>query len=318
MGNAGIDEIVRLRKQLANDHALVSAKENFERLNAIFSPADHEVKELSRKTENNLKEIDQTDNKLKLISMVGEAKWVVIVTVPFGIFVFLAMICFAFLGLGMVISLLVGFVCSTFVGIVLMGLFAGDSPDNLRKKIDELNAKIATDQQAIASATQRRNAIQPQYEAAKLEFDRQVARTETIRSEIANLESLVKSSMIGSRNWRHLRGVPFEDFLQETFQSLGYGVETTPTSGDYGIDLIVVAPTERYAVQVKGYEGTVGNSAIQEAYTGMRHYNCNKCVVITNSNFSRNAMELAQSVGCQLLGEPDIDNLVQGKIFPRL
>src|SRR5262249_47294256 len=40
-------------------------------------------------------------------------------------------------------------------------------------------------------------------------------------------------------NWRDLRGTPFEEFLSQVFSVHGFHVETTPGSGDQGLDLIL-------------------------------------------------------------------------------
>jgi HJR/Mrr/RecB family endonuclease len=117
------------------------------------------------------------------------------------------------------------------------------------------------------------------------------------------------------RGWRDLRGVMFEDFLQEVLVANGYTVERTPKTGDRGIDLIALKGNVRIAVQAKGYAGNVGNDAIQQAYTGMAIYRCQRCVVITNSDFTRQAREDAAHVGCQLIDGAAIPDLIRGDLL---
>ena len=69
------------------------------------------------------------------------------------------------------------------------------------------------------------------------------------------------------------------------------------------------------AVQTKGYEGSVGNKAIQEAYTGMAFYRCGECIAITNSYFTSGAIDLARSVGCQLIDGEQIPRLIDGQLY---
>jgi HJR/Mrr/RecB family endonuclease len=116
-------------------------------------------------------------------------------------------------------------------------------------------------------------------------------------------------------DWRSLRGVPFELFLVDVFTMLGYVVETTKTSGDQGVDLIVTKNGMRTAIQVKGYEGSVGNGAVQEAFAGKAHYRCQHCAVITNSYFSRSATELANSTGCVLIDGTRLPDLIAGRLL---
>jgi HJR/Mrr/RecB family endonuclease len=116
-------------------------------------------------------------------------------------------------------------------------------------------------------------------------------------------------------NWRALRGIEFEQFLVRVFEHLGYTVSTTKVSGDQGIDLIAVRSTVKLGIQAKGYCSSVGNDAVQQAHAGKSHYRCTHSVVITNSVFTRAAKELAQSVGCYLIDEDSMTDLIAGRLF---
>jgi hypothetical protein len=113
-------------------------------------------------------------------------------------------------------------------------------------------------------------------------------------------------------DWRSLRGIDFEDFLQRVFEALGYGVQTTRKTGDQGIDLILTAPGRRIGIQAKGYSDNVGNSSVQEAFTGKAFYGCDACAVITNSDFTAAAREVASRVGCTLINGSQIPDLIAG------
>ncbi len=65
-----------------------------------------------------------------------------------------------------------------------------------------------------------------------------------------------------------LTGTDFEDYLSRLFKSHGYHVETTPKTGDYGADLILLKDKQRIAVQAKRWVGSVGVGAVQEALAG--------------------------------------------------
>ena len=118
-------------------------------------------------------------------------------------------------------------------------------------------------------------------------------------------------------NWRSLRGIPFEEFLTEILIVNGYACETTRKSGDQGVDIIASKSQRRIAIQAKGYEGTVGNGAIQEVVAGRLFYNCTECVVITNSYFTPAAKQLAQRQGNRTLaaGKSRV-NPVQHSLIP--
>jgi HJR/Mrr/RecB family endonuclease len=94
-----------------------------------------------------------------------------------------------------------------------------------------------------------------------------------------------------------MSGVQFEEFLCEYFNGQGYQCSTTKASGDQGIDLIAKKGELTIAIQAKCYSGTVGNHAVMEAVAGMKYYSANRCMVITNSTFSKSAIELAKANG---------------------
>ena len=90
-----------------------------------------------------------------------------------------------------------------------------------------------------------------------------------------------------------MTGVEFEEFLCNYFNTHGYVCTQTKASGDQGIDLIAKRDDNVLAIQAKCYTGTVGNHAIMEAVAGTRYYNANQTMVITNSTFTKSAVELA-------------------------
>ena len=90
-----------------------------------------------------------------------------------------------------------------------------------------------------------------------------------------------------------MTGVEFEEFLCNYFNTHGYVCTQTKASGDQGIDLIAKRDDNVLAIQAKCYTGTVGNHAIMEAVAGTKYYNANQTMVITNSTFTKSAVELA-------------------------
>lgn len=91
-----------------------------------------------------------------------------------------------------------------------------------------------------------------------------------------------------------MTGVQFEQFLAQLFTEMGYRVMLTKGSGDQGVDLIVEEGDIKLAIQAKSYLNTVGNSAVQQVLAGKQFYNADKCLVVTNSNFSESAKKLAK------------------------
>ncbi len=95
-----------------------------------------------------------------------------------------------------------------------------------------------------------------------------------------------------------MSGTEFEDFMAEILHRSGVEVlELTKASGDFGADIIVMHEGERTAVQCKRYSRPIGVKAVQEAISAKDYYKCSKAAVITNSTFTRQAMELAAESG---------------------
>lgn len=95
-----------------------------------------------------------------------------------------------------------------------------------------------------------------------------------------------------------MSGTEFEDFMAEILHRSGIEVlELTKASGDFGADIIVMHEDERTAVQCKRYSRPIGVKAVQEAVSAKDYYKCTKAAVITNSTFTRQAVELAAESG---------------------
>lgn len=114
--------------------------------------------------------------------------------------------------------------------------------------------------------------------------------------------------IIKQRNYRHLSseqidilsGKNFEKYLRSNFQKQGYVVKLTPDTNDYGADLILYKNSEKIVVQAKRYKGKVGVHAIQEIIGAMHYYECNKAMVVTNSFFTPNAVNMANKCDVEL------------------
>lgn len=108
-----------------------------------------------------------------------------------------------------------------------------------------------------------------------------------------------------------LSGTEFEEYLAGLFQLHGYQVQLTPTSGDYGADLLLSKQGQLIAVQAKCYTGSVGVAAVQEALSGMAYYQCHSAWVVTTGNYTPNAVELARQSKVRLLDSTELGKLIK-------
>jgi restriction system protein len=118
---------------------------------------------------------------------------------------------------------------------------------------------------------------------------------------ILNKRLLSNSIQERSANISNMSGIEFENYIKDLFTAKGVRCETTPTSGDYGVDLIAYLNSKKIAIQCKRYKDRVGFSAVQEVYTGKDLYECSEAWVVTNSSYSRQALEASSKLKIKLI-----------------
>ena len=100
---------------------------------------------------------------------------------------------------------------------------------------------------------------------------------------------------------QEITGFDYEHQCADYLERSGfYDVEVTQASGDQGIDIIAWKGGKKYGIQCKYYKGSVGNKAVQEAFTGAKFYKCDIAAVMTTGKFTASAKELAHQTGVML------------------
>lgn len=107
-----------------------------------------------------------------------------------------------------------------------------------------------------------------------------------------------------------LQGHEFESACAEMYRRIGYSVEVTKRSRDQGADIIMKGIDGTVVVQVKRQASAVGNWAVQEVCAAKGLYRASQAVVVTNSTFTKQAVELAQANSVLL-----VDREVLGKLM---
>lgn len=179
----------------------------------------------------------------------------------------------------------------------------------------EVEAGLSTQSSLLQSTIQQCDLLIQQRSNTQRELDELQQRVVQYREQLLNTAERMSLLKV---DWRSLRGIDFERFLEQAFRALGYETQLQGRAGDQGVDLLIRSDSQTWAVQAKGYEGAVSNSAIQEVVAGMYHYRCTRCAVVTNSVFTRSARELAESNNCLLIEGESLADLLQGSIaaFP--
>lgn len=105
-------------------------------------------------------------------------------------------------------------------------------------------------------------------------------------------------------------GIQFEHYLKLLFSTQGYKVEVTRAAGDYGADLILRKDNKKIVVQAKRYAKNVGISAIQEVAASKAYYGADEAWVVTNSDFTEAARNLAESNGVILINRERLIEMI--------
>jgi restriction system protein len=98
-----------------------------------------------------------------------------------------------------------------------------------------------------------------------------------------------------------MSGVEFERYIAKLLPRQGYSHIKFTEYYDFGVDIIADKASEKWGIQVKRYNTPVKMSAIRQAVAALKHYDCDRAMVITNNSFSSSAQELAKSNNCLLI-----------------
>lgn len=180
--------------------------------------------------------------------------------------------------------------------------------DNLKNEIEFINESIKdSHRQALIKETIKleKSKISLQDSKRRLldDINKLTFQREMLKNEIAELENrkdnIISKQITNTITLEYIdnlpNGIEFEHCFANILQKLHYSnIEVTSGSGDFGIDILATKDDILYGFQCKLYSNTVGNEAVQEAYSGKKHYNCNIAIVVTNNYFSEQAITQAR------------------------
>lgn len=88
----------------------------------------------------------------------------------------------------------------------------------------------------------------------------------------------------------------FEDFMAQLFRDMGFIVEQTKYSGDFGADLLTSKESERAVVQVKRYaeDSKVGVADVNQVLGAKDYYDADVAIMVTTSSLTRQAQKLCE------------------------
>ena len=92
----------------------------------------------------------------------------------------------------------------------------------------------------------------------------------------------------------------FEDLLEHFFANKGYRVARIGGRRELGAGLLLNDAHGRMIVQARRWNGLVRHEAVQHAVAAMAHYGAARALVVTSSDYSEQAVSVANSNGVTL------------------
>ena len=116
-----------------------------------------------------------------------------------------------------------------------------------------------------------------------------------------------------SNNFADYTSREFEKFVCDLFRKMGYNVELTPSTGDYGVDVVAQKDGNTVAIQVKKYkEGNmVGAQMVQQTLGAMWKVKADQSIIITTSGFTVYAQEQAREAPIELWDKRTLHEIVR-------
>lgn len=116
-------------------------------------------------------------------------------------------------------------------------------------------------------------------------------------------------------NFNNMNGYEFEDFIFSLLKSMNFTVKQTTYSQDDGIDLIASFDHPilggNYIIQCKNWQNNVGQPAVRDLFGVVMSEYANRGVLISTSDFTKQAYEFAQGKNITLINNATLNTLVE-------
>jgi hypothetical protein len=112
----------------------------------------------------------------------------------------------------------------------------------------------------------------------------------------------------------HLSGHQFEVLVEKLIEKMGFIVEERKKTVDGGIDILAKSYEPilggTYVIQCKRYTKKVGQPVLRDLYGVVHSKNANKGILITNSTFTKKAIEFARNKQLELIDGTKLRSLL--------
>ena len=174
-----------------------------------------------------------------------------------------------------------------------------------RAKTQLLESPVASQIKLYEEAQAAYRTMREETERVQLGAERERRATQRAQQEA---ERARRRKLID--HWMSLNGRELEIEMEVLCKRLGYRVESTPVSGDGGVDLILRHKSnEKVVVQCKSYKSPVGPAAVRELYGSMMHFGVSKAVLVCPAGFTQGVKEFVKGKPINLVAAEDLISL---------
>ena len=164
---------------------------------------------------------------------------------------------------------------------------------------------------AQQEAEKERERIYREAERAQQEAER---KRERVRREAERVQQEAERTRRRKLRdfWMSLSGREFEQELATLYRRQGYEVQSTPTSGDEGIDLIIRKNGEKTVVQCKSHKAPVGPAIVRELYGSMVASRADNAILACTGGFTKGVRDFAKGKPIELIAASELATMADG------
>ena len=167
-------------------------------------------------------------------------------------------------------------------------------------------------ERAQQEAEEERERVRREAERAQQEAERKRERARR-EAERAQQEAERKRRRKLRDFWMSLSGREFEHELATLYRKQGYEVQSTPTTGDGGVDLIIRKNGERIVVQCKSHKYPVGPAIVRELYGSMHHFRADSAILACTGGFTSGVRDFVKGKPIELISAPELVMMANGR-----
>lgn len=161
----------------------------------------------------------------------------------------------------------------------------------------------AEEQAALSRREAEEQAARSRAEAQKLAAEEQVRRQKEYDEYRVRIRLPSYLEQMDARE--------FELLVCDLFRREGYSAESTPFSGDSGVDGYLRRDGKLYLLQCKRTKGSVGQPVLRDLFGTMAHERADGGIVVTTGRVSRQAREWAEGKEIQLIELHELSDMTR-------